>query len=243
MHGSYKDQLKRAIHESLKTQRNWDLDKEMPQEDIDLIMEAATQCPTRQNIPFYNVTAITDRTPIEKIHAATQCFPMAHPDVDLSEYAKFVAQGSDIKKPAEPEVIAMKTNPQVLGQLLLAFSPNEETYYERDKDMMGRTMRDKRKPCATGSATPWDKDVMISIGIAVGYVKFISTQLGYRSGCCGCMEEEVNEIVGDKVHLLMGVGIPDESRHRTEHHREPDFRFPSFRGVKTMCPVKVEWLN
>ena len=42
MHGSYKDQLKRAIHESQKCQRNWDLDKEMPQEDIDLIMEAAT---------------------------------------------------------------------------------------------------------------------------------------------------------------------------------------------------------
>jgi len=232
MHGSYKDQLKRAIHESQKCQRNWDLDKEMPQEDIDLIMEAATQCPTRQNIPFYNVSAITDRKPIEKIHAATQCFKI-DPNIDVSEYAKLIAQGSDVKKPAEPEVWDMKTNPQVLGQLLLAFSPNEETYYERDKDRTGKTMSDKRNK--------WEKDVMLSIGVAVGYVKFISTQLGYRSGCCGCMEEEVNEIVGDKVHLLMGVGIPDESRHRTEHHREPDFRFPSFRGVKKMSPIKVEW--
>ena len=232
MHGSYKDQLKRAIHESQKCQRNWNLDKEMPQEDIDLIMEAATQCPTRQNIPFYNVSAITDRKPIEKIHAATQCFKI-DPNVDVSEYAKFVAQGSDVKKPAEPEVWDMKTNPQVLGQLLLAFSPNEETYYERDKDRTGKPMSDKRNK--------WEKDVMLSIGVAVGYVKFISTQLGYRSGCCGCMEEEVNEIVGDKVHLLMGVGIPDESRHRTEHHREPDFRFPSFLGVKKMSPIKVEW--
>ena len=159
MHGSYRDQLKRAIHESQKCQRNWDLDKEMPQEDIDLIMEAATQCPTRQNIPFYNVSAITNRTPIEKIHAATQCFKI-DPNVDVSEYHKFVSQGSDVEKPNPPEEWDMKTNPQVLGQLLLAFSPNEKTYYERDKDRLGQPMSDKRNK--------WEKDVMLSIG-AVSY--------------------------------------------------------------------------
>ena len=239
MHGSYKDQLKRAIHESQKCQRNWDLDKEMPQEDVDLIMEAVTHSPTRQNINFFDVSAITNRDTIEKIHSATECFAI-DPSMKLSDYSKAVSEGSDRKNrdarqqhrrqnraPINPPAlernnsIEFKTNPQTLAHLLLAFSANEDTKYD--------------DVC-------WTKDVQTSIGIAIGYVKFISTQLGYASGCCGCMEEEVNTILGSKVFLLMGVGIPDESKHRTEHHYE-DFRFPSFSSVKTHSPVKVNWYN
>ncbi len=227
MHGSYKDQLKRAIHESQKCQRNWDLDKEMPQEDVDLIMEAVTQSPTRQNINFFDVSAITNRDTIEKIHSATECFAI-DPSMKLSDYSKAVSEGSDRKnrearhkKENPTPSIEFKTNPQTLAHLLLAFSANEDTKYD--------------DVC-------WTKDVQTSIGIAIGYVKFISTQLGYASGCCGCMEEEVNTILGSKVFLLMGVGIPDESKHRTEHHYE-DFRFPSFSSVKTHSPVKVNLYN
>jgi hypothetical protein len=227
MHGSYKDQLKRAIHESQKCQRNWDLDKEMPQEDVDLIMEAVTHCPSRQNINFFDVSVITNRDTIEKIHSATECFPI-DPSMKLSDYSKAVSEGSDRKNREERDKaknptpsIEFKTNPQTLAHLLLAFSANEDTKYD--------------DVC-------WTKDVLTSVGIAAGYVKLISTQLGYASGCCGCMEEEINTILGSKVFLLMGVGIPDESKHRTEHHYE-DFRFPSFSSVKTHSPVKVNWYN
>ena len=130
------------IQESQKCQRNWNLNKNIPDKDLDLIMEAVTNCPTRQNINFYNVQAITNRDLIEKIHEHTAYFKI-DPDVDVSEYSKLISQKSDIKKSDKDWVL--KTNPQVLGHLLLAFSANEETYYRDAID-------DK-----------WDKDVMNSI--------------------------------------------------------------------------------
>ena len=39
MHGSFKKMLKESIHESQKCQRNWDLSKQLPEEDKKLIIE------------------------------------------------------------------------------------------------------------------------------------------------------------------------------------------------------------
>ena len=41
------DNLKEIIHKSQICQRNWDLSEEIPQEHVDLIVEAVTQSPTR----------------------------------------------------------------------------------------------------------------------------------------------------------------------------------------------------
>ena len=40
----------KAIHASQHTQRNYDLDKKIPIEDIKTIITAATQCPSKQNL-------------------------------------------------------------------------------------------------------------------------------------------------------------------------------------------------
>jgi nitroreductase len=71
-------ELKKAIHRSQHCQRNWDLTKEIPEEDIDLIITAATQCPSKQNIAHYKVHAITNRDLIEKIHQNTVGFQVIH---------------------------------------------------------------------------------------------------------------------------------------------------------------------
>lgn len=66
--------IKKAIIKSQHCQRNWDLQKEVPQEDIDLLVHAVTQCPSKQNAAFYNVFVITDRNIIEQIHENTEGF-------------------------------------------------------------------------------------------------------------------------------------------------------------------------
>jgi nitroreductase len=71
-------ELKKAIHRSQHCQRNWDLTKEIPEEDMDLIITAATQCPSKQNIAHYKVHAITNRDLIEKIHQNTVGFQVIH---------------------------------------------------------------------------------------------------------------------------------------------------------------------
>ena len=46
----FKNMLKKAIHKSQHVQRNWDLSKSIPQEDIDLIAEAVTGAPSKHQI-------------------------------------------------------------------------------------------------------------------------------------------------------------------------------------------------
>ena len=58
MHGSFRKFIKESIHESQKCQRNWDLTQEMPQEDIDLILEAATNAPSKQNLNLFQLMSL-----------------------------------------------------------------------------------------------------------------------------------------------------------------------------------------
>ena len=58
--------IKKAIIRSQHCQRNWDLSKQIPQDDIDLIVYAASNCPSKQNVSFYNLHAITNRDILKK---------------------------------------------------------------------------------------------------------------------------------------------------------------------------------
>ena len=223
------DNLKEIIHKSQICQRNWDLSEEIPQEHVDLIVEAVTQSPTRQNIPFYNVDVVTDRSLINSIHNNSAFFKIK-PGMELSEYSHAVVRGSDVEK--DEEGVITKTNPQVLAPLLLVFSANEETYYDNQL-RHGKDSTERVK---------WEKDVSLSIGVASGFAKLISTQLGYVSGFCACYGEEIDKLIGSSVRLFLGIGNPDKNKKYTESHIE-EFEYPSFKDVKRLKPVKVEWHN
>lgn len=95
------------IAESNSTQRNWNLEKDIGLKTYKLILEALTNAPSKQNLPFYKVHMITDRELIEKIHANT--------------YGYFDTKG--IPRP----------NDQVLANLVIAFEAYEDDnikYYE-----------------------------------------------------------------------------------------------------------------
>jgi len=66
--------IKNAVIRSQHCQRNWDLSKEIPQEDLDTILYSVTNCPSKQNHAFYKVHAVTNRTVIEEIHKNTEGF-------------------------------------------------------------------------------------------------------------------------------------------------------------------------
>ena len=46
----FRQMIKKSIQKSQHCNRNWDLTQEMPQADIDLMIEAATQCPTTTTV-------------------------------------------------------------------------------------------------------------------------------------------------------------------------------------------------
>jgi hypothetical protein len=52
---------KAVIRKSYIVKRNFDLEKSIQNEDIDSLIHAATNCPSKQNISFYNLHVITNR--------------------------------------------------------------------------------------------------------------------------------------------------------------------------------------
>jgi len=64
-------ELKKTVIRSQHVQRNWDLTREIPEDDLQLLIHAATNCPSKQNFAFYKLHFITNREKIEAIHDLT----------------------------------------------------------------------------------------------------------------------------------------------------------------------------
>ncbi len=199
--------LERTIAKSQQCNRNWDLSKQIPDDDIKTMEQSVKHCSSKQNRVFYKVLYTQDRNKIEKIHDATNGF----------------TYGLDMEKDKDGNLLST-TNPQVLANTLFIFAK------DRDENInYSRTAEEKNLGIEEGK-TQMDEDR--SIGIAAGYLTLTANLLGYESGCCQCFnEDKVKSILGidEDVFLMMGVGYGDKTRLRKEHHLNPNFTFPSFK--------------
>jgi nitroreductase len=201
---THKD-IKDAVIRSQHCQRNWNLSKSIPDDDMDLLIHAVTNCPSKQNIAYYDVFVITDREIIERIHDETDGF---------------------ITGPA-----STTTNSQVLANILFAFVP---LYNDNLKVRLGEHRNTQLDSFKNNSTTEKDKakldrDRYTAIGIASGYLNLTASILGYSTGCCACFDpEKIKEIIGAENHveLLMGVGWKDETKNRRIHHKN-NYIFPT----------------
>ncbi len=189
--------IEKAILRSQRCQRNWDLSKQLSEEQLEIILTAATECPTKQNIPFYSVHVVQNREVIEAIYHATSCD-------DAND--KFV-----------------RKNPQVLANTLFVFSrfqyENLNSGYhcnELTKAQQGKANDHDLKIL--------EADLNQAIGITSGYVNLVASMIGLQTGCCKCFEhKKVAEILkpyggSEEPLLLMGIGFADKSKNRREDH-------------------------
>jgi hypothetical protein len=190
----------KAVIRSQHCQRNFDLNKTIPEEDMKLLETAITECPSKQNFAFYKANFITDRKTIEAIHENTEGFGvLANPD-----------------EPYSKDNVKWTTNSQTLANLLVVMEyvkPSESQEWRNSE-----------------FGDPWKRDADMAVGIAAGYLNVISSMKGYRTGCCACFNNEaVKKVLNTKndIALMMGIGFKDETRPRREHHSDPDFVFPT----------------
>jgi nitroreductase len=207
--------IKDAIIISQHTQRNWDLTREISSEDMDLLVHAATQCPSKQNIAYYKAHFITNRDLIEKIHAVTE----------------FKSRSK--KHP-------IMTNTQVLANLLIVFEkvdfiPTLATDIPRSNEtdaILAGTQTEADMECLR-------RDAEMAVGIAAGYLNLTASMLGLRTGCCACFDPlSVRNILGleqDPI-LLMGIGYKNDKLNRRIHHMMNDFVF----ATKVKQPIAVQ---
>jgi nitroreductase len=199
---NYQD-IKNAVIKSQHCQRNFDLSKEVPQDDIDLIVHAATNCPSKQNIKFYNLHVITDRNMIEKVHALTT--------------------GVTAKDTTSGMVETPTTNSQTLANVLFVFE-------RRELDELSEFASEKWNRADESDVRVYERDLNVAVGIAAGYTNVVSSMLGYSTGCCQCFEtENIQELLGlnNRPVLLMGIGYKDNSRPRRQHSTDSRLMFPT----------------
>ena len=139
----YRKFLKDTVIKGQKCQRNWDLSKHMPEEDLDVIVHAATQCPSKQNLDLYSLLVIQNRDIQEKIYENT----WTRPGEEVGRY-----------------------NPQVLANVLLVFIPKEPSDYNRNIESR---KNDKEKNSisrhqAVGVAAGFVNVVSQSLGYSTG---------------------------------------------------------------------------
>lgn len=193
--------LEKTITKSQRCQRNWDLSKSIPVEDIKTMKTSVTQCSSKQNRVFYKAKFITNRDIIKKIYNLT--------GGDSTSFSNSTGKpyGEDQK------------NPQTLANLLVAF------VRDTDPSEGSRTIEEVRvgrHAAGSGEEHPnvvYDRTT--ALGIAAGYLTLTSNMLGYSSGCCACGDMgKISELLGETepTMLLMGIGYPDDSKARTEHH-------------------------
>jgi nitroreductase len=215
----FNDMLNKAILKSQRCQRNWNLDKEIPEEDLAVIKTAVTSCPSKQNITFYKPYFITNREHIERIHKSS----MGAFTVD-SETGKGKSN----------------TNSQLLANLLVVLVEDyDTTQIERNphiKTFFGESLTEEEYKEELfhngGSAEVVEREMLANfnrdrdtaVGIAAGYMNLTASLMGYSTGCCQCFSQEVvQKILGvdGRILLIMGIGFADETRPRREHHKEP----------------------
>lgn len=186
-------ELVKAIHRSQHTQRNYDLSKKIPIEHIKAIITSATQCPSKQNVAFYDVFVITNRDVINSIYETTTSI---HDESGTYEGL---------------------SNPQVLGNMLLVFTDKQEGLEGRHKEITEANANINKEE----NDRIVLQDKFTAIGIASGYVNLTASLLGYETGCCSCVMnyEKVKELLGIEAmpQLMMGVGFKQEGVNRREH--------------------------
>jgi nitroreductase len=212
--------IKKSIIRSQHCQRNWDLSREIPEDDLNLLVTAGTQCPSKQNIAFYRLHFITNRHVIQEIHNNTKGFV--------------------VKLDPTPEYT---TNTQTLANLLVVF---EE--YKNLNNINDWSRNDQTRAMTSNSDTffqakkTFEIDQNLAVGVAAGYLNLTASMLGYATGCCSCFDQDkIKEYLNldNDVLLLMGIGFKNLDLNRRVSHVDNSYSFPT----KSKQPIEINFIK
>jgi len=215
------DEITKAVIKSQHCQRNWDLSNEIPSEDLAVLVDCVTQCPSKQNIAFYKAHFITNRETIQAIYDHTDGFTVNYDPYETTK------------------------NTQCLANLLVVFEKHDYTQNLSDGDIPRN--REANQIIQDGAPTQLTMNIMehdrqVAVGVAAGYLNLSASLMGYATGCCSCFYPEgVQEVLGiDGTPLLMmGIGFSNADTNRRVHHEDRDFIFPT----KKKQPIEVTFLG
>lgn len=201
------EDLKDIVDISNGVQRNFDLNVDIPAEDLDTLIHVASHCPSKNGVAFYQLHVITDKDLISSLHN--------------------ISYGTRTLKSKD-----WATNSQTLSNVLFVYEEITEEDFSPKARRKFIENTDARIDHYTITEKSIEKeflrDVHMSIGIASGYVDLAANLMGYKTGFCRCYDEEAASevmVTKGKIQLLQGIGIPDPNLDRRQHAITKDY-FP-----------------
>ena len=199
--------LKKAIDSAQRSQRNYDLSKSVPQDDLDTLIYAAVNSPSKQNETHYSLYVYTDQDIIRQIYSHTKKFTMIRDKQDQDESFK-VEDDVFIQNDAKSV-----TNSQIYANALFV-------YVAEQGDTRGSQHKAAKENPNSTAAKVYNEQIAYSMGISVGELILSAGLLGYKTGICSALDTRpIRDILGIKQNpkLLVGVGIPNSQLDRTQH--------------------------
>jgi len=202
-----KNLIKTAVDSAQRSQRNYDLSKSITQEDLDTLIYAAVNSPSKQNETHYSLHVYTDQTIIKQIYSHTKKFTMISDKQDQDESFK-VENDVFIQNDAKSV-----TNSQIYANALFV-------YVVEQGDTRGSQHKAAKENPNSTAAKVYNEQIAYSMGISVGELILSAGLLGYKTGICSALDTiPIRDILGIKQNpkLLVGVGYPNSQLERTMH--------------------------
>lgn len=222
-----KSEIKQAIDTAQRAQRNYDLSKSIPDEDLELLIYAATNSPSKQNETHYSLHIFTNECIIKEIYNCTKKFTLGIKEaLDEDKGEQWLYNHRSVK------------NSQIYANALFV--------YVEDEGEARSTTHLKGKHGNDFGKKVLNEQQNYSMGISVGELILTAGMLGYKTGICSAMEEDPIKKILDIDHrpkLLVGVGFEnigidrrlhaetlnkDVPEERRTGELEEKWRFPSF---------------
>ena len=226
------EEIKKAVDIAQRAQRNYDLSKTIPEQDLKTLIYAAANSPSKQNETHYSLKIYTDQSIIKQVYDNTKKFTCRSP----GQTRRFGVDENG--KYWQDDTLSVK-NSQILANVLFVYVREEG----RTRSATHTAAKENRD---SNAMTLYEEQINVSIGISVGELILSATLLGYKTGICSAIDEDpVRQLIGvnNRIKLLVGIGYPNvdvdrrlhaealnKDVHEAVRNGEPDehWRFPSF---------------
>jgi len=225
-------ELKTAIKNTNSCQRNWDRSKVIPEEHVNLFVEAIKWSPTKQNETHYKVVYTTNPELIYKIYKKTKYFTVVHPEYNIAT--------DDYGNTKDEYNVC---NSQTYSNLLIGIF--HDWKQENSRAMIHKIVDERSETVKAEAMYQRAQHRLLSMGVVIGEIVLTASLLGYKTGLCSAhSSSEVGRLFGeegDECIVLVGVGYPDLKRNRKEHEETYNRDIPDVGAIKTGAPDE-KWL-
>ena len=195
------DDILGFVNEFQKCQRNFNLEKAVPEDIVKWLLEIGYATPTKQNLDTFEIVCVRDRDSIKKFVKAATNSPEESQDMSPS-LKKMLKEGRT-------------QNPQTDANLLFLF-------FIKRKQRKSK-MREEREKGRPADDQYYRVTTNLEIGLSASAIGIAAHSIGMKTGFCRCIDHDaLPDILSQykinkyDLEVMLGVGYPLH-KDRTKH--------------------------